>query len=114
MRIAGAFFAYSSRTLARLAPFMLFPPLVGDRHICAGGGCTVEDLPGLKCRASDLRQRIADFLKDFGRDLIPELRQLHDELAQIEQHLKALGEHAPDESPPGSGTVKFKDLGSQS
>lgn len=57
----------------------------------------MEDLPGLKHRAIELRQRIADFLNDFGPDLVPELRQLYDELAQIEEHLKALGEHAPDE-----------------
>jgi hypothetical protein len=56
----------------------------------------VEDLPGLKRRASDLRQRIADFLNDFGRDMVPELRQLHDELAQIEEHLRTLGEYAPE------------------
>ena len=56
----------------------------------------MHDLHRLRECASDLRQRINDFLNEFGRDLVPELRQLREELARIEEHLKALGEHAPD------------------
>lgn len=57
----------------------------------------LEDLHGLKQRARDLRQRIKEFLHDFGGDLVPELRQLNDELTQIEEHLSTLGDHAANE-----------------
>jgi len=78
-------------------PLCYFIRLWGILLSGRGGGCAMEDLPGLKHRARELRQRIADFLDDFGRDLVPELRQLHDELAQIEQHLRDLGEHSRDD-----------------
>lgn len=57
----------------------------------------MDDLPGLKTRAGELRQRIRDFLNDFGGDLVPEMRQLNDELTQIEEHLGALGYRAADD-----------------
>lgn len=57
----------------------------------------MDDLHRLKQRASDLRQRINEFVEHFGREIVPHLGQLHDELAQIEDHLRALGEHVPDE-----------------
>ena len=73
----------------------------GEFPWLGGKECTLEDLPGLKKRARDLRQRISDFLSDFGHDLVPELRELHDELVRIEEHLRTLGEHAPDEESRG-------------
>lgn len=59
--------------------------------------CALNDLPELRRRAEDLRQRISDFLKDFGHDVVPQLPQLRDELAQIEDRLRALGEADNDE-----------------
>lgn len=55
----------------------------------------MDDRARLTERAKELRARIAAFLAEFG-DVEPKLRLLHDELAQIESHLHALGEHGPD------------------
>jgi len=57
----------------------------------------MDDLHRLRQRASELRQRIQEFVEDFGREIVPHLGKLHDELAQIEDNLRALGEHVPDE-----------------
>lgn len=58
------------------------------------------DLPGLRQSAGDLRRRLAEFIQSFGPDLVPELHQLHDELAEIDKQLEALAEHLPDEEGP--------------
>jgi len=63
----------------------------------------MDDLKALRERAPELKARIADFLRTFGPESVPELRQLYHELAQIEERLKALGEYAPDDDGPGSG-----------
>jgi hypothetical protein len=62
----------------------------------------MDDLKALKKRAKELKARIADFLRTYGPDSVPELQQLHHELAQIEERLKALGEYAPDGDAPES------------
>ena len=57
----------------------------------------MHDPPGLRKSAGDLRQRVADFVQCFGPDLVPELHQLHDELAEIDKRLAELAEHLPDD-----------------
>lgn len=57
----------------------------------------MDDLPGLTQRAKILRSRIAEFIRNFGPEMIPEMRELHTELARIEDSLQELGQHAPDE-----------------
>lgn len=57
----------------------------------------MDDLKTLREHAKALKRRIADFFRDFGPESVPELQQLQEELAQIEERLKALGDYAPEE-----------------
>jgi hypothetical protein len=57
----------------------------------------MDYLKALKEHAKALKRKISDFFRDFGPESFPELQQLQEELAQIEERLKALGEYAPDD-----------------
>jgi hypothetical protein len=61
----------------------------------------MDDLRKLSNRARELKQRIAELLRSFGPGLVPQLQQLHEELAQIEKRLQALGRHAADDDERG-------------
>lgn len=87
--------AFSSKTLAWRASRVLLTSFGEIAYV--GMGTVVYDLPGLRQSAGDLRQRLAEFIKSFGPDLVPELHQLHEELAEIDKQLAALADHLPDE-----------------
>lgn len=49
-----------------------------------------DDLLELATQAEVLRERLSAFLDDFG-ELAPPLKDLHGDLAEIDDHLMALG-----------------------